>query len=103
MGGVMASDLKTERGWHLHVAVPVSIVAAILFQSACFIWYAAQLDSKVQNTAAQVSQLETWRTSQDDQLGKLNSQQSAQGQKLDDLVQTVHHTDDIVEKYFYRK
>jgi len=99
----MGEDVKLDGRWHLHVAVPLGIIGAILFQSACFIWYAAQLDSKVQNTALQVSALEIWKSNQDDQLGKLNSQQAAQGQKLDDLVQTVHHSNDILEKYFYRK
>lgn len=83
--------------------VSIGIILAILSQCGCFIWYGAKLDSRVQDTSSRVTVLEAWQSKQDDQLAKMNSLQSSQGQKLDDLVQTVHHTDDIIEKYFYRK
>jgi cell division protein FtsB len=89
--------------WHLHISVPLGIIGAILVQCGCFIWYGAQLDLSVKNTSIRVDQLESWKAKQDDQLAKLNANQSAYGQKLDDLVATVHHTDDIIEKYFYHK
>ena len=89
--------------WHLDMRFSISLILAILLQCACFVWYGAKLDSKVQETAQKVEVLDTWRGKQDDQLTKLSNLQTSQGQKLDDLVQTVHHTDDIIEKYFYRK
>lgn len=89
--------------WHLDKKFSIGIIVIVLGQCCSFIWYGAKIDSKVQDTALRVQQLEAWKLKQDDQLAKLNATQSAAGQKLDDLVQTVHHTDDIVEKYLYRK
>jgi len=94
---------RRRHPWHLDMRFSIGLILAILLQCGCFIWYGAKLDSKVQDNASRVENLEAWRIKQDDYLARLNQQQSSQGQKLDDLVVTVHHTDDIVERYFYRK
>lgn len=67
----MADDDKTQ--WHLNAKVPLSIIAAILFQSACFIWYGAKLDAKVQQTSEQVVVLQNWRDKQDDERLKIEA------------------------------
>ena len=103
MSNVYRSEETRDNPWHLDMRFSIGLILAILLQCGCFIWYGAKLDSKVQDNAGRVETLEAWRMKQDDQLSKLSTQQSSQGQKLDDLVATVHHTDDIIEKYFYRK
>ena len=101
----MGYDGKERRRnpWHLDMRFSISLILAILLQCGCFIWYGAKLDSRVYDTSTRVSALETWQAKQDDQLARMNNLQSSQGQKLDDLITTVHHTDDIIERYFYRK
>lgn len=93
---------NNDNRWHLRQSVPIGIIGALLIQGASFIWYGAQLDAKVQQTSYQVQLLESWRMKQDDQLSNINSHQSTIDQKLDDLSSTLHHTDDIIERYFYR-
>ena len=89
--------------WHLDKKFSIGIIIAILTQCGSFIWYAAQMDAKIMQTSIQVEQLAKWRLQSDDQLSKINSLQAAEGQKLDDLAQTVHHMDDLLEQHFYRK
>ena len=96
-------ERRQNNPWHLDMRFSIGLIAAILLQCGCFVWYGAKLDSKVQGNTVQIETLENWRTKQDDQLTHLATQQSASAQKLDDLVITVHHTDDLLEKYFYRK
>ena len=101
----MPYDGKERRRnpWNLDMRFSIGLILAILLQCGCFIWYGAKLDSKVQDNSSRVENHEMWRAKQDDQFSRLTASQSSQAQKLDDLVITAHHTDDVIEKYFYRK
>lgn len=94
---------RRSGNWHLDKKFAIGVIGAMLLQALTFGWYAGQEVAERHIDHKDLSELKIWREKQDNELSKLSSQESSQGQKLDDLVTTVHHTDDIIERYFYRK
>ena len=98
----MAEDTKRKE-WHLHVGVPLSIIAAILFQSGCFVWYGAKLDSRVQQTYEQVITLQAWKDKQDDDRSKIDAHLAVVDEKLGEQGKILQRIDERTEKMLQQR
>lgn len=47
-----------EKHWHLDKRVPISLILAILLQTAAFVWMIAQLDEKLETTVKRTDAIE---------------------------------------------
>ena len=93
---------EREKEWHLRASVPIGIIAAIFFQAGCFISYASKLDSKVQETSTQVSELRIWKDKQADETSKILSHLAGVDQKLEDESTVLHRIDDRLDRALVR-
>lgn len=48
----------TDTGWHLDKRVPISLIGALLLQTAGFVWWVSQ-------TSARLDQVENWQDKND--------------------------------------
>lgn len=89
----MTIDRQADEGsrWHLDKKVPISIIAAMLFQFAAGLWFVGRLDARIiALETAKLSQAD--RDSQQDSaysasLGLLREDMREIGRKLDRLVE----------------
>ena len=57
-------------GWHLDKRVPLTLIAAIVIQTAALVWYAAKLDGRVIALAERVELVEVTNRRQYDRINK---------------------------------
>lgn len=85
--------------WHLDKKFSIGIIIAILGQCACFVWYGSKLDSKVQDTSAQVTELRLWKDRQDDDKAKIAAHLAVIDEKLLEQSTVLHRIDDRMDRY----
>lgn len=81
------ADTTAKEPWHLDKRVPVALLVAILIQSATALWWAAKVDSRVEQleVARQLS------NGTDSRLVRLETQMQA-------LTDTLKETKDILRR-----
>lgn len=48
-----------DNNWHLSKSVPITLVAAIIFQTVALVWYVSSLDGSVKNNTRDLVRHET--------------------------------------------
>ncbi len=48
-----------DSNWHLSKSVPITLVAAIIFQTVALVWYVSSLDGSVKNNTRDLVRHET--------------------------------------------
>jgi hypothetical protein len=64
--GILASAPLNKQGWHVVKDIPLVFIAAVLFQTAGFVWWMAQLSSNVSSLNAAFAEFKTERYTRDD-------------------------------------
>lgn len=76
---------------------------AILFQAACFVWYAAQSAYELKDHDAKLTEFAVWRKSEDESRGKIESHLEVEDEKLLEQSNLLNKMDDHLEKILIRK
>jgi len=87
-----------KESWHLDKKFSIGIIGAILFQCGTFIWYASQVNFKVNQTAEQVTAINSWRDKKDDSQSKIETHLAVVDEKLNQQTDILKHVVDMLEK-----
>ena len=98
-GETCIDNREASKEWHLDKKFSIGIIAAICMQCACFVWYGAKLDSRVQQNSTEILDIKSWKDKQDDVRMRIESHLSGMDQKLTDVDETLK---DIKESLVHR-
>jgi hypothetical protein len=84
--------------WHLDKKFALFIVGAVLTNAGSGIWYAAQINSTIQQDHANIQSLSSWREKQDDERSKIDSHLAVVDEKLTEQNESLKHIIEILEK-----
>lgn len=70
----MGTDMNTPSNepWHLDKKVPISLILAIIVQSAVVMWWAARIDANDSEQERRIAAIESWRDGTQQQLQSVN-------------------------------
>ena len=80
---------KSIEPWHLDKRVPITLIIAIVIQSVTFVWWAAKLDSKVQEYDHRITVIESWQDGIQTILGQVNERLARIEERGTAMVETL--------------
>lgn len=95
--------------WHLHKRFSLGIILAIILNCGSFVWYASQMNSRVEDDHLSILDLNKWREQQNGDksaiaahLAVIDQRLSDQKDSLADQTKTLQRIDDRMQNQSHR-
>jgi hypothetical protein len=85
--------------WHLDKRVPIAMIAALLFQTAGLVWWAAKLDGRVGELEREVARLDSWQASN----GRLDARMSVLEAQNTEIQRSIIRLEGSVQRIWDRR
>lgn len=95
--------IDTRESWHLEKKVPVTIIVALMIQSATIIWWAAGMEGRTRGLEMRLAAMENVQVKAGEQQGAIMVQLATMTERLTAQTEALRRIETALEKKVDRK